>query len=504
MIADRLAAPRARGIALAAAFSVVAGGIAVASVPAIAAAVEEQAAGDAIAGTDAELITPLAESVPFTGSGFTPGNVLYVQVVDPNGDTNWSWNSTPWQVADDGTVSGALLRAGEWLPGAYEVTLFESETRSASFGFEVEAAAATQEPDATGTAPEATESTDPEFTDPEFTDPESTDPEPTALASILPQSSEPESTQPEASGVASPQQQATESAVADAPTSEPPLESIAAEVPSADEDEQRGEDDSEGDGTAEATATPEDDESQLPPSAEPQDELLPEPTARAVASSYSSADVSAAGVAYVLEGFEPEVPLELLLTLPDGTTATFASQEPIVPDADGGYSGSITYSGQWPIGTYVATVRTLAPAASSGAEPSAAAPARTATASAEPADSAPSTADPISTVAESSGDGVQSAEFAFTVVESAVTAPIGQETAPEASIAPTSATTTGGGTSTSGTTGTASSSSGLARTGVDDPFGAAGLGLLALVGGVALVAGGALLFRRRGPEASER
>lgn len=148
--------------------------------------------------------------------------------------------------------------------------------------------------------------------------------------------------------------------------------------------------------------------------------------------------MAASGVGYHLTGFTPGAELELTLTLPTGESAGFSSLDPIVPDANGEYTGVITYSGAWPEGEYTVSVRTA------------------------------------------DGDTVQQATFVFEVAR-----------------VPAGGGATGGGSNGSDTGGSQGSSagSGLAATGAD-VFGPAGLGLLVLAAGAAVAAGGWLLRRR--------
>ncbi|MGO2111443.1 MAG: hypothetical protein ACTH31_07500, partial [Pseudoclavibacter sp.] len=303
MVAERFTSPRARALALAVAFSVVAGGVAAVAVPQLAAATEE---GDGSAIADGSAITTDSTSIPFSEGGFTPGNVVYAQLTSDSGFTNFSWNSTPYTANDDGVVSGELTSADGWPAGAYTVTLFESEDVQESF--QVEIAEAGETPVETDT-----ETTTPAETTPAETTPVESTPAETETPTIEPPATEPPATDP--------------------PVIDPPADPEPTETEPADTEPADTEPGDDGD-----TAT--------------------EPTAWADESSYTQAMVAAEGVTYFLAGFTPGVELEMLLTLPSGEQAEFASQEPIVPGEDGTYTGVITYAGEWPSGDYSVSVRT--------------------------------------------------------------------------------------------------------------------------------------------------
>ena len=471
MLAERLSSPRARAAALAIAFSVVAGGVAVASLPQIAAAVED---ASVTAGTSAEGVTPDTASVPFTGSGFTPGNVVYAQVKAPDGHVNWSWGTESHTVADDGTVSGELAAGGAWAVGTYEVTLFESDDVNASFSFTV-----TDEDDTTP----APTTTTPTAT---ATSTETASPEPT------------DSTPPTGSVVPTETPAPTESAQ--------PTESVppTASVPPT--------------GTAQPTETP-----APAPSDEPSI-TIGTPHAWVDSATYTPAEAAASGVGYHLSGFVPGVELQISLTLPNGEQAVFASNDPIIPDERGEYSGHITYAGAWPEGQYEVTVQTvegqtvpvdLTLPAAGGAqtetdggattvEPAASSDAAgDATADADAAATATATAEATTGASTEqrlvAGDPapIQVARFSFTVSSAAS----GGDSSGGAGSGNAGSGKPGTGQPGAGKPGSGANDGTLASTGADGVLGAAGLGLLALGAGAAVVGGARFLSRRRNADA---
>ena len=419
MFAERLSSPRARASALALAFAVVAGGIAVATVPTLAAAVEP-AQGGASAQTSAATIAPDTATVPFSGAGFDPDAVVYVQVTDPSGRTNYSWNSTTYKVGADGTVSGALPVDGTWAIGDYQVTIFQRDDLKASFGFTVAAAsttAATTTSAPTTSAPVTTSAA-----------PTTDAPTTTAPSTSAPVTTAPETTAPE--------------------TSAPVATTTAPAVPD-----------------AKPTVT------------------LGTPTAWAAQGSFTPDEVAASGVGYSLSGFTPGVELLLKLTLPDGSTAEFASNDPIVPDQYGEYSGTITYSGAWPEGPYTVTLTTregqpMPELVVVGPTEAPSSPVPDASVAPVPVSDAPtSTASGESRAVPTAP--IQSASFTFTVGAAA-----GQ---------PAGTTTAGTGAQQGGST----TGGGLASTGAEGLDSAIGIGLAVLALGGAAVVGGRFLSRRR-------
>ncbi|CAG7844679.1 hypothetical protein USB125703_00922 [Pseudoclavibacter triregionum] len=74
--------------------------------------------------------------------------------------------------------------------------------------------------------------------------------------------------------------------------------------------------------------------------------------------SYTMDEFMAGSVNYFATGFAPEVELEIAIVAPDGTTNPVNVADPIIPGADGSYSGSLTPTGTWPEGNYVIVLAT--------------------------------------------------------------------------------------------------------------------------------------------------
>ncbi|MBF4460230.1 hypothetical protein [Pseudoclavibacter sp. VKM Ac-2867] len=452
MLSDTFKSARARTTALVIAFGVVAGGVAVTAAPSFAAngdQVDASVDGDtstASASVSEESIAADASGVTVTGSGFTPGNLVYVRVVGPEGQTNWSWGTASHEVDASGAVSAELTSDEAWAEGDYSVVLYESEGVQASTAFAAVAPAATETPAPTETAtPEPTET---ETATPEPTETETATPEPTETATEAP-----------------------EPTLTEEPTLEPT--ETASVAPTATE-----------------TATPSPTETEAPVAA---------PAVATEQASYTQEE-AAEGITYVATGFTPGVELGLTLLLPDGTSAEFESAEPITPDADGNYAGIITYDAAWAVGDYGITLTTISPAAGEETGAPAADSARAVPLIVQ--DESELTASTESPAAvELEQDAVAAAEEQTAAASFAVTGetPATGGTSPSSTSAPAgnggNGTGNGGGGSAD-TKGKAQSKS-LATTGAEDAFGAAGIGLLVLGLGAAAVTGARFLSRRR-------
>ncbi|CAG7844681.1 hypothetical protein USB125703_00924 [Pseudoclavibacter triregionum] len=299
MISDTFtsASPRTRATALALAFGVVAGGVALAASPSFAnpdapVATTAAASSVSVSAVSAEVLPSGALAV--TGTGFTPGAMVYVQVTDPSGVPNFAYGSEALTADASGAVSASLpAPAAGWTLGAYEMGLYESDALKAATTIKVVETVATPTPTPTETAPATTApaETTPAATTPVETTPVETTPAATTPVETTPVESTPAETTPAATA---------------------PVETPAA---------------------LEAWAKPE-------------------------VATLTAAQAQAQGVGYSLGGFAPGRELELILTLPDGSAAHFDSFDPIVPDANGEYVGRITNSGTWLTGQYTVQVQT--------------------------------------------------------------------------------------------------------------------------------------------------
>lgn len=307
MISDTFtsASPRTRATALALAFGVVAGGVALAASPSFAnpdapVATTAAASSVSVSAVSAEVLPSGALAV--TGTGFTPGAMVYVQVTDPSGVPNFAYGSEALTADASGAVSASLpAPAAGWTLGAYEMGLYESDALKAATTITVVETVATPTPVETTPAATATPTeTAPATTAPAETTPAATTPVETTPAATTPVESTPVESTP-----------AETTPAATAPVETP------AETPAA----------------LEAWAKPE-------------------------VAALTAAQAQAQGVGYSLGGFAPGRELELILTLPDGSAAHFDSSDPIVPDANGEYVGRITNSGTWLTGEYTVQVQT--------------------------------------------------------------------------------------------------------------------------------------------------
>jgi|GEM_PF-3255494 len=431
---------RSKKTALAVAFGVVAGGIAVATVPVLAPA---YAAGGASVSLGESSIAPSGQ-IDISGTGFDAGAYVYVQIAFPDGNENLSWNSTPLVATSEGNVAVSLVNPEPWAAGEYTITLTQNEEKSAQTSLRV--VAETPEPTETETtAP--TETGTPEPTSTETTTPaptETSTPEPTSTATTAPEPTETETTAPKPTETETPE----------------PTETTAPQP------------------TNTESPTPEPTSTETPaPSG---------PAASAEHATLTPEEAKANGVSYVLTGFPPNTPVELTLTLPDGTNAVFGSgTESIVTDADGNYAGKITYSGDWPIGDYAATVE----AKVVQTEANAASAARAAVADAP----APTTSSAIATFTfRIATDGSLPGTGGNGAVDHGGTGSGSGDSGKG------TASNTGTGSSATGSgKGSSNASGGLATTGAEDLFGAAGIGLLVLAGGVGVYAGARFINRRR-------
>lgn len=447
MLSDTFKSARARTTALVIAFGVVAGGVAVTAAPSFAAngdQVDASVDGDtgaASASVSEETIAADAPGVTVTGSGFTPGNVVHVQVVGPDGQTNWSWGTESHKVDESGAVSAELTSDEAWAEGDYSVVIFESEELQASTAFEAVPAASTETPAPTETStPEPTE-----------TSTETATPEPTETATETPE----------------PTETATE-------TPEPTL----TEEPTLEPTETTG-----VTPTATETATPEPTETEAPVAA---------PAVATEQASYTQEE-AAEGITYVATGFTPGVELGLTLLLPGGTSAEFESAEPIIPDADGNYAGIITYDAAWTVGDYGITLTTISPAAGEETDAPAADTARAVPLIVqEESELTATTESPAAAELQADAPAPeQTATAAFAVTGEA--SPTGSAS-PSSTVAPAG---NGGNSGGSADTKGKAQSKSLATTGAEDAFGAAGIGLLVLGLGAAAVTGARFLSRRR-------
>ncbi|PPG04896.1 hypothetical protein C5E06_03160 [Pseudoclavibacter sp. RFBI5] len=447
MLSDTFKSARARTTALVIAFGVVAGGVAVTAAPSFAANGDQVDAsvdrGPASASVSEEAIAADASGVTVTGSGFTPGNVVHVQVVGPDGQTNWSWGTESHKVDEAGAVSAELKSDEAWSEGDYSVVIFESEGLQASTAFAAVAPAGTETPAPTETAaPEPTE-TSTETATPEPTETETATPEPTETATETP-----------------------EPTLTEEPTLEPT--ETASVAPTATE-----------------TVTPSPTETEAPVAA---------PAVATEQSSYTQEE-AAEGITYVATGFAPGAELGLTLLLPDGSSAEFESAEPITPDADGNYAGIITYDAAWAVGDYGITLTTISPATGEETDAPAADSARAVPLIVQEESELTASAESPSAVELEPDAGAAAAEQTATTSFSVTgETPATGGTSPSATSAP--AGSGGNGTGNGDTKGKAQSKS-LATTGAEDAFGAAGIGLLVLGLGAAAVTGARFLSRRR-------
>lgn len=452
MLSDTFKSARARTTALVIAFGVVAGGVAVTAAPSFAAngdQVDASVDGDtsaASASVSEESIAADASGVTVTGSGFTPGNLVYVRVVGPEGQTNWSWGTASHEVDASGAVSAELTSDEAWAEGEYSVVLYESEGVQASTAFAAVAPAATETPAPTETETATPEPTETETATPEPTETETATPEPTETATETP-----------------------EPTLTEEPTLEPT--ETASVTPTATE-----------------TVTPSPTETEAPVAA---------PAVATEQASYTQEE-AAEGITYVATGFTPGVELGLTLLLPDGTSAEFESAEPITPDADGNYAGIITYDAAWAVGDYGITLTTISPAAGEETDAPIADSARAVPLIVqEESELTAATESPAAVELEAdaaaAAAGEQTATASFAVTGET---PATGGTSPSASSAPAGNGSGGNGGGGSDTKGKAQSKS-LATTGAEDAFGAAGIGLLVLGLGAAAVTGARFLSRRR-------
>lgn len=467
MAPERLTSSRARTTALAVAFSVVAGGAALIAVPQIATAVEEGAVAEGS-------ITTESTSIPVSGSGFTPGNIVYAQVKLPDGTTNWSWNSTPFTAAEDGTVTGELTSADGFAAGVYEITLFESDDISQTTTIEVQEAG------------EDDGSTTPTLTG---------EPSESAPAGEVDDEANADADADEADDDAD-----ADSTEADAGSEGDADAGVEGDAAEADVD--GGVDDAGAEGDVDGAVPPAESGEADAAGDELPDTEAPVTEARAWAEQdrYTADEASTAGITYYLEGFTPGVELNLVLTLPSGEQAEFASNEPIVPGADGTYVGTITYTGAWPAGDYSVTLRTadgatipvdITPPAETGA------PGETGPVDGPSEDTTDDdTAGDDATGEDSAGDDVtRSIDSALSAVQPA---PV-QEASFTFAVEGAQTGGGSGGTGDKGATGAGGSASddGLASTGGEIAFGAAGLGLVVLGAGAIVLITGRFLGRRR-------
>ncbi|PPF44468.1 hypothetical protein C5B85_09985 [Pseudoclavibacter sp. AY1F1] len=451
MLSDTFKSARARTTALVIAFGVVAGGVAVTAAPSFAAngdQVDASVDGDtsaASASVSEETIAADAPGLTVTGSGFTPGNLVHVQVVGPDGETNWSWGTESHKVDESGAVSAELTSDVPWTEGDYAVVLFESDDVQASTAFAAEASLDTETPAPTETAtPEPTE-TSTETASPEPTETETATPEPTETATETP-----------------------EPTLTEEPTLEPT--ETTSVTPTATE-----------------TVTPEPTETEAP---------VVEAAVATEQSSYTQ-DEAAKGITYVATGFTPDVELELTLVLPDGEEAPFEAAEPIVPDADGNYAGIITYDGAWATGSYGIKLTTITPDATT--PPAATVPA------AEEAESDSSLLivsgeSELTRAAESPAatEVPAPAPVSFLEQEASTTFEVTGDAVSTSTATPSaSAAPAGNGSNGSADGKGKAQNKSLATTGAEDVFGAAGIGLLVLGLGAAAVTGARFLSRRR-------
>lgn len=443
MLSDTFKSARARTTALVIAFGVVAGGVAVTAAPSFAAngdQVDASVDGDtsaASASVSEDTIAADAPGVTVTGSGFTPGNLVYVKVVGPEGQTNWSWGTESHKVDESGVVSAELTSDEAWSEGDYSVVLFESDDVQASTAFAAAAPAGTETPAPTETTtPEPTE-TSTETATPEPTETETATAEPTETATETP-----------------------EPTLTEEPTLEPT--ETASVTPTATE-----------------TATPEPTETEAPVAA---------PAVATEQASYTQEE-AAESITYVATGFTPGVELGLTLLLPDGTSAEFESAEPITPDADGNYAGIITYDAAWAVGDYGITLTTISPETGEETDAPAADSARAVPLIVQEESELTATTESPAAV-ELEADAPAEEQTATTSFAVTGETPATVDASPSTTSAPAG---NGGGSDTKGK----AQSKSLATTGAEDAFGAAGIGLLVLGLGAAVVTGARFLSRRR-------
>ncbi|MBS3178635.1 MULTISPECIES: hypothetical protein [unclassified Pseudoclavibacter] len=449
MLSDTFKSARARTTALVIAFGVVAGGVAVTAAPSFAAngdQVDASVDGEtstASASVSADSISADAPGLTVTGSGFTPGNLVYVRVVGPEGQTNWSWGTESHEVDASGAVSAELTSDEDWSEGDYSVVLFESDDVQASTAFSAAAPTETSTPEPTETETATPEPTETETATPEPTETETATPEPTETSTETP-----------------------EPTLTEEPTLEP---TETASVPP----------------TATETMTPEPTETEAPIAA---------PAVATEQASYTQEE-AAEGITYVATGFTPGVELGLTLLLPGKTTAAFESAEPIVPDADGNYAGIITYDGAWVAGDYGITLTSISPAAGEETDAPAADSARGVPLIVQEESDLTAPAESSAAV-ELEADEPAEEQTATTSFAVTGETPATSETSPSSTAAPAGNGGTGNASGTADTKGKAQSKS-LATTGAEDAFGAAGIGLLVLGLGAAAVTGARFLSRRR-------
>ncbi|GAB3300549.1 hypothetical protein [Pseudoclavibacter terrae] len=447
MLSDTLKSARARTTALVIAFGVVAGGVAVTAAPSFAAngdQVDASVDGEtstASASVSADSISADAPGLTVTGSGFTPGNLVYVRVVGPEGQTNWSWGTESHEVDASGAVSAELTSDEDWSEGDYSVVLFESDDVQASTGFSAVAPTGTATPEPTETETATPEPTETETATPEPTETETATPEPTETSTETP-----------------------EPTLTEEPTLEP---TETASVPP----------------TATETVTPEPTETEAPTAA---------PAVATEQASYTQEE-AAEGITYVATGFTPGVELGLTLLLPDNTTAEFESAEPIIPDAEGNYAGIITYDGAWDAGDYGITLTSINPAVGEETGAPAADSARGVPLIVQEESDLTAPAESSAAV-ELEADAPAEEQTATTSFAVTGETPATSDASPSSTVAPAGNGGTGSGNAD--TKGKAQSKS-LATTGAEDAFGAAGIGLLVLGLGAAAVTGARFLSRRR-------
>lgn len=423
---------RRRATALALAFGVVAGGAALAAGPSLAIPEIDAAASTATISVESAVIAP-DQALSASGAGFTPGALVYVQITDPSGIPNYAYGSAALTADESGAVVASLDAPAEgWAAGAYEIGFFESDAVKAATEVTVDPAAVptetatpTSEPT---TSVEPTASEEPTASATETAAPTEA-PAESATEAPAPTLTDAPTVEPTATPTetATPTAEPTDTAT---PTPEPTDTPAVSETPAAEAPAPAP------GGAAGASETPADAAST--PTAAPSQEIY-------------TTDEAAQGVEYSIAGFAPDAPLELVLTLPDGSVAHFDAMEAIVPDATGAYQGVITKNGEWSLGAYQVVLQTKA--------------------------------DEASLVATAT----ESASFSFEVVApgAADTGP-GETGASQAQAVPVSG---GSGSSSS------SSGSSLAGTGAD-LFGPAGIALATIAAGAGIVLIGRRVIRR--------
>lgn len=149
-----------RKTALVTAFSVVAGGVAVAAIgPTMASIVGGQS--PATVELAASHINP-ASPLTISGSGYSPGALVYVKLTDPAGVPNGAYGSQGYVADANGAVAITLdAPSAGWTSGAYKVGLYQNDALTAETALTVDGGvpAPTTTPSASSTATGSTTAT---------------------------------------------------------------------------------------------------------------------------------------------------------------------------------------------------------------------------------------------------------------------------------------------------------------------------------------------------------